>query len=170
MRVFIRTNWATWSNPTKWSGKKRVEDNTHILAKIRTGMLEILIRLIVLSSEALGREKIWGKGSWMQGGRDGRGSKDPAAWGIPCRAQRTWALERATGAKPGRSLQGFVLYLRTCFVPMTGILKPSPGGRWRHLSTLLFFCWRSLGKQRRYLSSAQSRLLWFAELTVTSSE
>lgn len=140
------------------------------MAKIRTGMLEIMIRLIVLSSEALGRERIWGKGSWAEGGRDGRGGKYPAAWGMPCGPQQTWALERDTGAKPGRSLQGFVLYLRACFVPMTRILKPSPGGRWRHLSTPLFFCWRSLDKQRRNLSSAQSRLLRFAESTVTSSE
>lgn len=49
--------------PYKMVRKRRVGDNTRILAKIRTGMSEILIRLIVLSSEALGREKIWGKGS-----------------------------------------------------------------------------------------------------------
>ena len=82
-------------NTTKGSGKKRIEGNTHILAKIRTGMLEIMIRLIVLSSEALGRERIWGPGSWAEGGRDGKGGQDPAGWGVPCRPQWTWALDRA---------------------------------------------------------------------------
>lgn len=105
---FIRINWATWSNPTKWSERKSW--NTPHLGKNQNWNVgdsdqADCAELRSSGETDLGQRQL--NARWQRW----QGLKGPAAWGIPCRAQHLSrrGLERASG-------------------PLSEPLEPSLGG------------------------------------------